>query len=658
MTRRHLAAALLCLSFSLPLLPGCGRDKGSATPQAAQELAELRAEQELNFDADVDNELRAELAKLFSLFDKTADVRLASSPHRITLLHLACIYKKTELARCLLVDGADPNAHQLSESPTALMAEEAAGLPEAPPLLPADTPLTWAVIPHREGATAEEMIPLIDLLIENGADIDLPGAFGAPPLVASTFIPSPAGEAVLLHLLERNARCTDFTPPESGGASIPLTALVAANGWNRALEKLLDSGAPMATPARSALHAAAEHPEQPGAQECARMLLARGAQVDALNDEGATPLYIAAHSLASPDAQSSELVEPTSAMLALLLQQGADPLRSCDADPEFPGSCPADFIAMNPAVMEKLTAMGVPVARRPINFEAEGGLLLAELCRASLFGATAEEIAPHFGKLASLLAMPTEELSHSPLYPDAFGHTVKLMSRVDAARAAELVVSLPLWQEDEAWRLGDARVTAFMEALLHTPELILPQEKLLEHARRMDSRGISEVAALLTELLERDADAGERIETLCTDASPTIRAGALTARLLRAGLPAPRNGAVAWWMEEHGIDVDNAPPVLRRALLLTSLDKFWYGDMTADEVRALLEAMRGIGAPKAAAFYAKLAVHLDDPEELELLTNPDGGASAARYELECATALFLWSQKAALLKLGAAPAAR
>ncbi len=657
MTRRHLAAALLCLSFCLSLLPGCGRDKGSATPQAAQELAELRAEQELNFDPEADGELRAELAELFSRFDKTADVKLASSPHRITLLHLACIYKKTELARCLLVDGAAPNAHQLSESPTALMAEEAEGLPVAPPLLPADTPLTWAVIPHHEEATAEEMIPLIDLLIENGADIDLPGAFGAPPLVASTFIPSPAGEAVLLHLLERNARCTDFTPPESAGASIPLTALVAANGWNRALEKLLDSGASMATPARSALHAAAEHPEQPGALECARMLLARGAQVDALNDEGATPLYIAAHSLASPDAQSPELVEPTSAMLALLLQQGADPLRSCDADPEFPGSCPADFIAMNPAVQEKLQAAGVTVARRPVNFEAEGTRLLVELCRASLFGATSEEIAPHFGKLASLLLMPTEEQYHAPLYPDALGHTVKLLSRVDAARTAELVANLPLWQEEEAWQEGDARISALREALLNTPELVLPREKVLEHARRMDALGLCEVAAELVEFLERDAEAGATIESVCADTSLAIRAGALTARLLRAGLPAPRNGAVAWWMEERNIDAASAPAVLRRALLLTSLDKFWYGDMTADEVRALLEAMRGIGAPQAAAFYADLAANLDNPEELERLTSPDGVASTARFELECATALFLWSQKDKLLKLGTPHAA-
>ncbi len=656
MKRSHLVSLpLLALSLSLPLLPGCGRDKGSATPQAAQELAELRAEQELGFRADADSELQAELADLLSRFDKTADARLASTPHRITLLHLACVYKKTELARCLLKDGADPNARQLSEAPTADMATENEDSLTVP-LRPADTPLSWATIPHREGATAEEMLPLINLLVENGADVNQPGPFGAPPLVTATLVPSPAGEAVALRLLELGAHGSEFAPPEAADKPVPLSALVAANGWARALEKLLDSGATMSTPVRSALHATAEHPAQPGALECARLLLARGIDVDALNDEGATALYIAAHGLATADGASPAVTDSTCAMLALLLQHGADPLRCCDADPEFPGSCAADFIAMNPAVQEKLAAMGFSVPRRSINFKAEGGLLLAEICRASLFGTPAEEIAPHVGMLAALLAPPSHDLQHSPLYPDAFGHTVRLLTRADATRAAELVAHLPLWREQEAWQAAEARTAALMEAILSTPELILPRDALLEHARSMDAWGVTEVAALLAELLERDASAEADIESLSADASPAIRAGALTARLLRAGLPAPRNGAVAEWMAERGITPDAASPALRRALLLTSLDKFWYGNMAADEVRALLEAMRDIGAPEAAAFYGKLAANLSNPEELDRLTSPGGAAEVARFELECATALFLWARREELLAAGSAPA--
>ncbi len=662
MKRRHLATALLALSCSLTFLPACGRGKGSATPQAAQELAELRAEQELGFAGDADSALQAEIADLLARFEKTADATLASTPHRITLLHLACVYKKAELARCLLLDGADPNARQLTELPWE--GGNVGAEPDATALVPGDTPLTWATIPQREGATAEEMLPLINLLVEKGADVNLPGPLGLPPLVTATLNPSPAGEAVFLRLLEQGARCSQFAPEHGGnGTSIPLSALVAANGWNQALEKLLDTGAVLATPARSALHGAAERPAQAGAMDCAKILLARGAEVDALNDEGATALYIATHGLAEPGGNEPATVAAIGDMAALLLQHGADPLRCCDADPEFPASCAADFIAMSPVAQAALAARGITVPRRPIHFEAEGAALLTEICRASLFSTPAQEIAPHYAKLATLLTMPPHELEHFPLYPDAFGHAVKLLSRVagnaeskEEASVGQLVAELPLWKEQEAWESGDARTASLMEAILSTPQLVLPREQLLEHARRMDGWGVSEVAALLVELLERDTDAEADIATLCTDASPAMRAGALTARLLRAGLPAPRNGAVAEWMAERGIEEEHAPASLRRALLLTSLDKFWYGNMAAEEVRALLEAMRSIGAPQAATFYAELAANLDKPEELDRLTAPGGAADTARFELECATALFIWSQREEWLRLGSSPA--
>ncbi len=653
MNRRPLVLPLLALCFSLPLLPGCGRGKGSATPQAAQELAELRAEQELGFNQGEDSELQAEIAALLSRFDKTADATLASTPHRITLLHLAAVYKKPELARCLLQDGADPNARQLAEMPTADMAETES---PAVPLRPADTPLTWATIPHREGATAEELLPLINLLVEGGADVNAPGPLGLPPLVTSTLTPSPAGEAVFLRLLELGARCSQFTAESEGSATVPLSALVASNGWHKALEKLLETGATMATPARSALHAAAGNPAQPGALDCAQLLLARGAVVDAINDEDATPLYIAAHNLTSAQDAPVAEVDATCAMLALLLEHGADPLRCCDADPEFPGSCASDFIAMSAPAQQKLAARGISVPRRAINWGAVGSARLAEICRASLFGTPAEEIAPHFDKLASLLLAPTHEEQHSPLYADSCGHAVKLLARADAARAAELVARLPLWQEEAAWVNAEGRTSALMEALLSSPELILPRQALLEHARRMDTWGVTEAAAVLVELLERDDAAEADIETLCSDGSLPIRAGAQTARLLRANLPAPRNGAVAEWMTEHGITADAAPAALKRALLLTSLDKFWYGNMEPKEIRALLEAMESIGAPRAAAFYKELAANLSKPEELDRLTAPGGAAEAARFELECATALFLWAQREVLQGVAAANA--
>ncbi len=644
--KRATLPALLALCLTLPLLPGCGRDKGSATPQAAQEFAELREEQRQIFAQDDNAELQQEIAALLSRFEKTADARLASTPHRITLLHLACVCKKTELARCLLLDGADPNARQLMEAWTEDM--QAENEDRAPELVPGDSPLTWAAIPYKEYSTAEELLALVNLLVENGADVNLPGPLGLPPLVSATLSPTPACEAVFLRLLELGARCPTFTPTSPADRMpVPLAALVAANNWSHALEKLLETGAPMFTPTRSALHAAAAA----SSPECVKILLAHGAEVDALNAEGDSALCVAARNLGTQQELAPRELEAVTDTMALLLQQGADPLRRSDSDPEFPSCCPADFIAMCPQVKQALEERGITVPRSAIRLEAEGELLLTEICRASLFGATAEEIRPHVAKLAAVLLSPTQEQLHSRFYLDAMVHATALLVQADAARAAELVANHPLWQEEEAWKAAQPRTGALLQAVLDCDELVMPRATLLEHARRMNAWGVNEVAALLTELLVRDTEAEADIEVLCSDAAMPLRAGALTARLLRAGLPAPRNAAVQEWMKEHGIAEEEAPPALRRALLLTGLDKFWYGQMNSEQVRELLQAMRDIGAPHAADFYAQLAPNLNKPEMLDELTAPGGPAEPARFELECATALFLWSQREELTAL-------
>ncbi len=646
MKRHPLAVfALLALSIGLPLLPGCGRDKGSATPQAAHELAELRAEHEAStrMDDDETQALHEEISALLARFDRTADATLASSPHRITLLHLACAYKKAELARCLLLDGAAPNAHQLTEAPSADMEDETNGSP--PVLVPADTPLTWAIVPLHPEVTAEQMLQIVNLLVENGADVNLPGADGATPLETAALLGAPACEDVFLRLLALGAR-----GPQENSSPIPLSALVTNNGWYRALQQLLKQGAPMATPYHSALHAAAGNALQKGTLECARMLLEHGAEVDALNNEGATALILAAGELALPHASDDEL-EAITAMLALLLEHGADPLRCSNAMPEYPGSCAADFIAMCPEVKAKLAARGITVPQRAVNLNAESDLLLAEICRASLFNTPAEEIAPHEARLRALLLDAPHEMRHSPFFGDALAHTVRLLARVDAPQTATLLAHLPIWHNEKAWVEGDNRTWPLMLALMDTPSLVLPRHALLEFARLMERRGLSDNAASLVEIMERDAEAQADIESLCQDASLPIRAGALTARLLRAGLPAPRNGDVAAWMEEHGVAEEDATPALRRALLLTSLDDFWYGAMAADEVAGLLQAMREAGAPHAADFYTQIAPNLANPEKLDMLTEEGSATAIARYELECATANLLWAQRESLQKL-------
>ena len=109
----HVYRQMAALAGAL-LVAGCGeRDFGQATPEAAAEYAEiiegfnaLKGEEWIEVELNSEAEVNA----LIVHFDRTADARYATPQSGLTLLHLACLFKKPELAHCLLLDGANPNA--------------------------------------------------------------------------------------------------------------------------------------------------------------------------------------------------------------------------------------------------------------------------------------------------------------------------------------------------------------------------------------------------------------------------------------------------------------------------------------------------------------------------------------------------------------------
>ena len=113
-----------------------------------------------------------------------------------------------------------------------------------------------------------------------------------------------------------------------------------------------------------------------------------------------------------------------------------------------------------------------------------------------------------------------------------------------------------------------------------------------------------------------------------------MRAGAYAAQLAKAGLPEPRNNSVEAWLLTHGREADT--PFLRDAVLITSLEKLWFGRMPAEEQTRFIALMRRLGAPHAADAYENIAKNLDNPEQLELLMDDDDW----KFELEIATARF------------------
>ena len=71
---------------------------------------------------------------------------------------------------------------------------------------------------------------------------------------------------------------------------------------------------------------------------------------------------------------------------------------------------------------------------------------------------------------------------------------------------------------------------------------------------------------------------------------------------------------------------------------MSILEELWYGNMPKNKQKQLIEAMRDIGAAKAAAQYDKIAQNLLNPDVLdEIMSQPDDW----KFELEIATAQFI-----------------
>lgn len=177
----------ICITIPLAMiLAGCGdRRKGTATPEAAAQYEEVvqacddsRENEWMQEDAR-----EREIAALIGHFDRTADASYATPNLKLTMLHLACLFKKPELARCLLRDGADANARCVN------------GIQE-----PAETPLIYAVstVLTTEVPTAT-CTELIDVLIAGGAKPELSEWHGNSLLMVATYLCDQ--EEIVKHLL-------------------------------------------------------------------------------------------------------------------------------------------------------------------------------------------------------------------------------------------------------------------------------------------------------------------------------------------------------------------------------------------------------------------------------------------------------------------------
>lgn len=617
--RGRILGTILPMKFSgltLALLAGCqillgscgSRDRGNATPEAAEELAIISScMQEINIDEMLELPQADEIHLLMADFAATANARLTSRPSGVGMLHLACLFKKPELARCLLVDQADPNAV------TAM----------------GDTPLGLAVSmrgAEDAGTTEDTIIKLIDVLVAGGADLTRHTAEDMPLLNYAGL--NGYSEKVFLHLLD--LKC----PHDETSGQAP-----AMMGWNTALQRMLDMGAGKPEGAMDTMLLMAAANLHPATVE---LLLNAGADANAHQLSGTTPLLEAAghllHQFTIGEDKDEERLRSILDTCALLIKRGADPYLAETRQEGSPAFTAADILTKDAGIIEEMNRRGVNLTPREIVF-TPGPELLEQVGKASVL----DKLPPAeaFDTIALVLT-PSEEMKKLPQYFEVLPMAVELLHSLDPARTSQLIAGLPLWVSSDSWsrHYGEH----LLPALTDCEQIVLPKELICKAAEQWNKDGKVDDAASMLELLHRCPDAEAEIAQYCTHTARPLRAGALAARLRQAGLPTPRDGNVQFWLDNHSRTADT--PEVKKALLLTSLTRLWYGDLLPSEQEEMLQAMSEIGATEAAAQYRAITAAMNDPEKLDSLTE---NSDSWKFELEIATAEYILKHSAAFL---------
>ena len=586
-------------------ISSCGpKDRGQATPEAAEELALISSYlPEISIEEVLEIPAPDEVFFLMSDFSATANAQLQSRPSGISMLHLACVFKKPELARCLLLDHADPNA-------TTAMG---------------DTPLGLAVAMRgaEDSATDEDtLIKLIDTLVAAGADTSRNIMPDDIPLLDYAGL-NCYSEKVFLHLLDLNCPSCETT------AQAP-----AMMGWNTALKRLLDKGAVKSQDSMDILllQAAANlH------TDTVELILNAGADVNAHQLSGTTPLLEAAGHLLSPaEEKEPEHRKRILDTCALLIKRGASPHLTEMRQEGSPAFCAADILTKDAETIEEMKQRGINLEPQEIKFTA-GPELLGQIGKAAVM----ERIpaAEAFDTIASVLT-PTEAMKQHPQYHEVLPMAVELLHNIDPARASQTVAAMAVWTSAEAWNQGFGNY--MLPALSKCEQIILPRQIICTTAEHLAKNNHVDEAASLIELLHRCPDAQAEIEQFCHHDSLPLKAGAMAARLRCAGLPTPRDGDVQLWLDNHALTSDSA--VIEKAVLLTSLSRLWYGDMLPAEQEQMFQAMEETGATTAASHYRAIAAAMDNPEKLDALTED---SDIWKFELEIATAEYILANAAA-----------
>lgn len=625
-----------CTTYTMALLAGLcllsacdNRQLGQATPQAAAEYAEVtELFQALRDEEWMEEELQdlSEVAGLIDHFDRTADARYATPKLGLSMLHLACLFKKPELARCLLLDGADPNLCTRDEYQ-----------------LQAHTPLRFAISPGITDAdTDDKLIALVDLLIQKGAKTDIGIYHGESLITTAAYVCE--SERVARHLL-------NYVPAVSSRE----LCLIIERGWVDMLQEILDKQQIPQEQLNPALIASALPIQSKNAltnRRCTELLLSKGADINYFDSEHPfnTTLITAIDFLKFVDEDNRSVADEWMDYIAFLIAQGAD----TNVISTSSGLSAYDMLASRPEWLQELKKRGIDLQGQTLTL-VPGEKLLDNIIRAGVRKMSAEEVAPYFDIIASIFTPTAEQLKDAHRLAGALQMGAELMARADVQRAQEVINNSSIWRislsqpspeadDDLAWSVTAASLVYTLQEI---PELAAKKEHLMDVANKALAHGDTHLAATAVELLGRSPDAEADVQNMLESSQAAVRAGAWGALLQIQQLPAATNGGVSKWLRKHKREANT--PQMQTALLATSLEEMWYNQMTPERKQEFLQALQTIGAPpEAISVYGEFADNMNNPEKLDELERL---GKKWQYELEIATAKYILLHKAHFLPL-------
>ncbi len=622
--RSSLLTLLLCTPL-LMTLPSCKDAKGtssSATEQASIELNDIihnllpQLKQELLTQEEQEDIKDTE--RLIEQFRLTEDVNIASPRTRTTLLQLAAAYKKEELVRCLLLDGADPNAQRLS--------------PIEGKMQPSDTVLTYAVAQGFIDPScydAESVLRIVNMLIAHGADMGKRGPHGLLPLEIAAL--SGSHEALIEQLYKLTPQ-EAISPPISEEKRCAILYLSLVWHYDHILEQLIALGHSPNTrmlEGRTLLMQAASSSlmdEGDGWKSIIDILLKHGADINLTDNQGKTALYDLAFAAQRQTPDENKEMDIASRII-FLLERGARTDIAIGEDEEYPGFSAYDLLSLRPSLLEELARRGFDLEAPPLTLPEEDTALLATLCRATVTGRDITPLKKDFDRIAAILLTPSNAMLHHELYETALKSALSILLQLDEKKARDIIYQLPIWEDELAGSShlhctscsscgGESHILRpILDAIAGQEGFIIPSERILHLAHALVKSEQEPLALACLKLLARCPDYQAIATKLAESENATLQLGALYAQCMAHDIPLPEEHAVQIWLADHS-RVANTN-FLKKALLLTSLEELWFGDMPEQEITSLLSTMEEIGAKQAADQYRRIIPMLENPEKLD-----------------------------------------